>query len=115
MLFPLFRRLTAGHVARRIESHIPGIHNRLVSCIDLESRGGAKASPIFYRRLLYEALDRIHGFRASRVLDFVNMRRAGLIAFAGSAAFAVVYLLFSNQLPTAVARICRPFDDACGH
>ncbi len=31
VVFPLFRRLTAGRVARRIEAHIPGIHNRLVS------------------------------------------------------------------------------------
>ena len=37
VLFPLFRRLTTGRVARRIEAHIPDIHNRLVSCIDLEA------------------------------------------------------------------------------
>src|SRR5690242_13807635 len=30
---PLFRRLRPVQVARRIETHIPGIHNRLVSCI----------------------------------------------------------------------------------
>ena len=33
---PLFRRLAPTLVARRIESHLPGIHNRLVSAIDLE-------------------------------------------------------------------------------
>src|ERR1700737_4980591 len=36
---PLFRRLAPVQMARRIESHIPGIHNRLVSCIDLSSNG----------------------------------------------------------------------------
>src|SRR5665213_600581 len=51
VVFPLFRRFSAGYVARRIEAHIPGIHNRLVSCIDLEVRGRAAASPGFYRRL----------------------------------------------------------------
>ena len=35
VVLPLCRRLRAGDVARRIEGHIPGIHNRLVSCIDL--------------------------------------------------------------------------------
>src|SRR5262249_40555920 len=29
---PLCRRLAAVHVARRIEEHITGVHNRLVSC-----------------------------------------------------------------------------------
>ena len=111
VLFPLFRRLSAGTVARRIEAHIPGIHNRLVSCIDLEAHGRAAASPVFYRRLVAESLERIRGFRASRVLDFVKFRRAGLVAAVGAAAFAVVWCLFSNQLPTAFARIFRPFDD----
>src|SRR5438445_207211 len=34
---PALRRLRAAEVARRIESHIPGMHNRLVSCMDLEA------------------------------------------------------------------------------
>jgi hypothetical protein len=108
---PLFRRFSAGYVARRIEAHIPGIHNRLVSCIDLEARGRAAASPVFYRRLLTESLDRIHGFRPRRVLDFVKLRRAGLIAVAGALAFALVWCLFSKNLPTAMARIFHPFED----
>ncbi len=110
-VFPLFRRFSAGYVARRIEAHIPGIHNRLVSCIDLETRGRAAASPVFYRRLLTESLDRIHGFRPRRVLDFVRLRRAGLTAVAGTLAFIVVYCLFSHNLPTAMARIFHPFAD----
>ena len=111
VVFPLFRRFSAGYVARRIESHIPGIHNRLVSCIDLETRGRAAASPVFYRRLLTESLDRIHGFHPRRVLDFVKLRRAGLIALAGTLAFVVVWCLFAKTLPTAMARIFHPFED----
>src|SRR5271157_3161726 len=34
---PICRRLRPVQVARRIEAHLPGIHNRLVSCIDLET------------------------------------------------------------------------------
>jgi hypothetical protein len=111
VLYPLVRRLSAGQVARRIEKHLPGIHNRLVSCIDLEARGRAAASPVFYRRLLTESLDRIRGFRPRRVLDFLRTRRAGLIAAVGTAGFVVVWLCFSNQMPTALARIFQPFDD----
>jgi len=111
VLYPLVRRLSAGQVARRIEARLPGIHNRLVSCIDLESRGRATASPVFYRRLVTESLDRIRGFRPARVLDFVGLRRAGLIAAVGTVAFVAVCCLFSNQMPTAMARIVHPFDD----
>ena len=56
VLFPLLRRLTANQVARRIEALLPGIHNRLVSCIDLEKTGRAASSPVFYRRLVAESL-----------------------------------------------------------
>src|SRR5262245_55465451 len=34
-MLPLSRRLRNVEVARRIESHIPGMHSRLVSCMDL--------------------------------------------------------------------------------
>ncbi len=111
VLFPLVRRLTAGQVARRIEAHLPGIHNRLVSCIDLEKTGRAASSPVFYRRLVAESLDRIRGFRPGRVLDFVGLRRAVLTAVVGAAAFVLVCYLFWAQLPTAMARVFRPFDD----
>src|SRR3954454_7589012 len=72
VLRPLARRLTYNTVARRIESTLPGIHNRLVSCIVLDARGqGARTSPVFYRRLLTEALERIRGFHPRRVLDLM--------------------------------------------
>jgi hypothetical protein len=111
VVIPLCRRLTAGRVARRIESHLPGIHNRLVSCIDLEARGRAAASPVFYRRLVRESLERIDGFRPSHVLNFIELRRAVLIAVLGAAAFALVAGLFWNKMPAAMARIFRPFDE----
>ena len=111
VVFPLLRRFPAGYVARRIEAHIPGIHNRLLSCIDLEAGGRASASPVFYRRLLTESLDRIQGFNPRRVLDFDKPHRAGMTAIAGSLAFAVVYCLFRQNLPTAMARVFHPFED----
>ena len=43
VVWPLFRRLTPVMVARRIEKHIPGIHNRLVSSLDLSASGAKPA------------------------------------------------------------------------
>jgi hypothetical protein len=108
---PLFRRLSAGQVARRIEAHIPGIHNRLVSCIDLAQSANGKYSPAFYRRLLNEALERIRGFQPRVVLDLLSLRRAGAFAFASSLAFVVALVLFSDRLPRAMARVFQPFAD----
>lgn len=110
---PLFRRLRAGQVARKIESHIPGIHNRLVSCIDLTSRETASQprSEAFYRRLVTEAVERIRGFRASKVVDFLSLRRAGLFAACSLTAFFLVMYLFSDSMPTVMARILNPFKD----
>jgi hypothetical protein len=108
---PLFRRLRPGQVARRIEKHIPGIHNRLVSCIDLAENQQPTHSPAFYRRLLTEALERIKGFRARTVIDFLSLRKAGVFAFASLAAFGLAFVLFSDRLPTAMARIFAPFAD----
>jgi hypothetical protein len=116
---PLFRRLGPGHVARRIEAHLPGIHNRLVSCIDLEkthepeasATGTGRYSPAFYRRLLTEAIERIRGFRPGKVVDYLSLRRAGVFAFAAGLAFVLALTIFSDRLPRAMARIFQPFAD----
>jgi hypothetical protein len=109
---PLLRRLKMTTVARRIEMDIPGIHNRLVSTIDLSrGHGTTQSSPAFYRRLIDEALERIHGFRPSSVVDFLSLRRASLFAFASILIFTLAFILFSDRLPTAVARIFNPFAD----
>jgi hypothetical protein len=108
---PLFRRMPEIAVARRIEGQLPGIHNRLVSCIDLAARDSATVSPTFHRRLITEALDRIRGFRPRQVLDLRSLRRAGVLAVAAAAALAILYVLFPDRAPTAAARVFRPFAD----
>jgi hypothetical protein len=109
---PLLRRLAPGQVARRIESHIPGIHNRLVSALDLSARKETAAqSQAFYRRLLQEALERIRGFRARTVVDFLSLRRAGLFAAVTVAGFALAWFFFSDRLAVAMNRIFDPFAD----
>ena len=109
---PLGRRLGNVLVARRIEEHLPGIHNRLVSCVSLEASAPKQnASPAFYRRLLTEALDRARGFRPWRVVDALRLRRAGAFALGSGLALALAWVLFSDRLPTALARIGQPFAD----
>jgi hypothetical protein len=109
---PLLRRLRPVQVARRIETHLPGIHNRLVSCVDLEKSGNrGRVSPEFYRRLVLEAVDRIHGFRPGKVVDRRSLRKAVLLAGTSLAAFALSLGVFSDRLPTALARIFSPLAD----
>jgi hypothetical protein len=108
---PLCRRLAAVHIARRIEDHLPGVHNRLVSCIDLEARDHPAVSPVFHRRLLTEALDRIRRFRPRQVVDMLSLRRAALFAFVTTLAFAAVWAVASSRMPRAMARLFLPFAD----
>jgi hypothetical protein len=116
VLRPLLRRLAPVQVARRIESHIPGIHNRLVSCLDLDGNEKKREqSPAFYRRLLQEALDRIRGFRARTAVDFRSLGRAGLFAAVTLIGFGLAWLLFADRLSAAMARIVNPFADIPPH
>jgi hypothetical protein len=109
---PLFRRLGPTQVARRIETHLPGIHNRLVSAIDLEKTAPQhKASPVFLRRLLSEALERVKAFRPRMVLDAVSLRRAAVAVLLAAVVSAGAWFFFADRLPTALARIFMPFAD----
>ena len=107
---PSLRRLRAGEVARRIESHIPGMHNRLVSCMDLESKKD-RVAPAFYRRLVQEALARVRGFRATRVIDARRLRQALLLAAGCGLLFAAAYFALPERVQTALARVFRPLAD----
>lgn len=112
VMVPAFRWLSPGTVARHIEAHLPGIHNRLVSCVDLAQGGVPPAySPAFHRRLVHEALERVQDFRPRTVIDWHRLRRAGLFALVSVAAFALALTVFANRLPTALARIFFPFAD----
>jgi hypothetical protein len=115
VIVPLCRRLAAAQVARRVEATLPKMHNRLVSCVDLTSRKKHQPSPLFsqafFQRLVRETLERIRGFRARKVIDFLSLRRSGLFAGAGMVALLAAWLLFSDRLPTAFARLFSPFAD----
>jgi len=109
---PLFRRLSNSGIARLIESHLPGIHNRLVSVVDLDQPGAPRPmSPTFHRRLVSETLSRVAPFRAGTVVDRRSLWRAGLSSLLAIGAFAGAWGLFHDRLPTTLARIFQPLAD----
>jgi hypothetical protein len=109
-VLPLSRRLRNVEVARRIESHIPGMHSRLVSCMDLAGREG-EVSPAFYRKLVNESLDRIGKYRTTSVVDFRAIWRSLRFALVAIGVFALLWLGFGSKLTTALARVFNPFAD----
>ncbi len=109
VLRPLLRRLSNVLVARRIETELPAIHNRLVTCIDLEDEEQrVPVSQAFHRRLVSEALERIREFHPRQVLDIHKLRHAGLVAIVGTLALAVIFI---PGVTTAMERVFSPFDD----
>jgi hypothetical protein len=108
---PLVRHLTAVRVARRIEQELPGIHNRLVSCIDLSRNGQQQHSQSFHHRLIHEAYDRTNDFHPRRVLDLLSLRRSSIFAAVGVVGLLLAMAVFSDRLPIAILRIVYPFAD----
>jgi hypothetical protein len=111
VLRPLLRRMTSRFVARRIEATLPGIHNRLVSVVDLDSERQQQFSLAFVRRLITEALERVQGFQPWSVVDQAALKRSGIFALVGLLVFSLALGIFSDRLPTALARIFSPFAD----
>lgn len=111
---PLFRRLTEVIVARHIEREIPGIHNRLISCIDLARNGSTETgvhSQAFHVRLVNEALSRIADFSPRKVLDLISLRKSILFAVATTVTLVIAFVGFDDRLSTAVARIVYFYRD----
>ena len=108
-VLPLSRRLRNVEVARQIELKIPGMHCRLVSCMDLASRVG-EVSPAFYRKLVNESLDRIGKYRTTSVIDFRTVWKALRFAGIGLRSSRPVARL-RNKLTTGATRVLNPFGD----
>jgi hypothetical protein len=110
VLRPLCRRLSSKQVARRIEEHLPGIHNRLVSVLDLEG-DRSRSSSAFYRRLVDETVGYVASFRTGTLIDVKKLRHALLVAAGAVAAIVVAIVLLGERFTTALARLAQPFAD----
>ena len=103
VVFPLLRRLSQAELARQIEAHIPGMHSRLVSCVDLAKRNDSTGSAAFYRRLVNESMNRIDGYRPSSVVDFVALRRAVLCGLLAGCLFAGFWFGLGKPFQTVLS------------
>ena len=109
-LAPFARRLRDTDIARRIEGQIPGMHDRLVSCLDLADRT-ENVSPAFYLKLVAESLDRTGTYRPASVVDWQAVRRSLAFAVVSLGTLGVTGLALGDRFTTAVTRVFHPDAD----
>lgn len=109
VLWQAIRPLRMSHVASRIERAIPGMHNRLITVLDLRQRNGdAHAEPEFVSALLKQTRSKLETFQVDSVAS-PRPARAGFAVGIGVAVLGVAMaLLLGERLPTAMARVLRP-------
>lgn len=120
LVFPAVRPPTVQKVASLIERAIPGMHNRLLTVLDLRSReaaptgnvttDAARAMPdeAFVDRLLRQTRDRLDGFRSKMVAPATPAVRASMVATIAVLAICVLFYGLDERMPTALARVLRP-------
>jgi hypothetical protein len=137
---PLAARPSPVQVARQMEAHIPRMHNRLVSCLELvaleepaddtavvppggktansscvpEGRAPSRpvlASPAFLRRLIAETGERLRGFQPGVAIDRRRLRHALIFAALALLTFGALTAALPRRFPNALARIFLPLAD----
>ncbi|NQU09629.1 hypothetical protein HQ590_02470, partial [bacterium] len=109
---PIVRPLLPTQVARRIEGHLPGIRNRLVSCVDLMSDAAALShSAAFCRRLVEETNARVAGFSPRWVLNLVRLRWVGALSIVGLLLLTAGLWVLPERLPITLKRVFAPLAD----
>jgi len=109
---PMARGLTPSRVARRMETQLPGIRNRLVSCVELLGNGqGLEQSVAFERRLVVETAKWLEGFQPKQVVDWTRLQWGAGFAFAAVIVVAGLLLVWPYRTLTALTRIAVPWAD----
>ena len=111
---PMLKRLEKQHVALRIEKSVGGMHNRLVTVLDLKERAADQAAdinPAFAQRLLNQTHEQLNQFSVEKVADPKPMLKTVLGASASVAVVVLMVMLFNDRMPTALARIFMPTSD----
>ena len=109
-LCPFAHRLRDAEIARRIEGRLPGMHSRLVSCLDLAGRTD-EVSPAFFRKLVAESLDRLGAYRPASVVDWRGVRTSLAFAVMSLAMLAGAWLALEDRFTTALVRVFQPNAD----
>jgi hypothetical protein len=114
LVWPAVRRRTLEDVALRIESIVGGMHNRLLTVLDLhrtDAAGKKRSNPEMVARLLWQTRSKLADFRVRQIVNPVPLLRslAGLAVVLLAAVLLAV--VFYESAPTALERIMRPMAD----
>ena len=109
VLWPLLRPLHSDGVAYRMERTVPRMHNRLITVLDLRRNGrNVDLGDPFVKRLMSQTRDRLGGYRIDHVARPGPLRATRWATVGTLLAIGALLALFSDRMPTAVARILRP-------
>jgi len=106
---PTVRRVDLDQVALRIERAVGGLHNRLLTLLDLRRRNGrADVSEVMVERVVTQTRDRLRDFRMQQVADPQPVRRTAAMGLVTLVAAVIIVVSVGPRLTTALARIMQP-------
>ncbi|MCC6581435.1 MAG: hypothetical protein IT440_13440 [Phycisphaeraceae bacterium] len=108
VLWPLGKPISRQQVALRIERSIPGMHNRLITVLDMAQHPREGIDEAFVRRLIDQTRAKMRDYHVSQVVSPVPARRCATIASAVMMIALLAAGLLWGQLPIAAARILLP-------
>jgi len=113
VLLPAVRRPLLDTVSLRIEKALGGIHNRLLTVVDLARGGhaGRKLEPDMVERLLAQTQAQLSGFRPSRVVQWQALARNAALAATAAAMVAALWLALGERLTITLDRFLHPTAD----
>ncbi len=114
LVWPSLRRVTLEEIALRIERTVGGMHNRLLTVLDLHRADAVskkRSNPEMVVALLRQTRTKLANFRIRQMVDRVPLVRS-VLGLAAVSAFAVLLaVLFRESASTALARILYPTAD----
>ena len=113
VLLPAVRRPLLDTVSLRIEKALGGIHNRLLTVVDLARGGhaGRTLEPDMVERLLAQTQAQLSGFRPSRVVRWQVLARNAALAAGAAAMVAALWLALGERLTITLDRFLHPTAD----
>ena len=113
VLLPAVRRPLLDTVSLRIEKALGGIHNRLLTVVDLARGGhaGRKLEPDMVERLLAQTQAQLSGFRPSRVVRWQALVRNAALAAGAAAMVTALWLALGERLTITLDRFLHPTAD----
>ena len=105
--WPALQPLGLDRVAWRIERTVPGMHNRLITVLDVRRRA-AGSDDSFVERLIEQTRARLDAYEIEHVASRRPLRYGSIAAAAAAIAAVVLLASVGEPMTTAVARIVRP-------